>query len=157
LVGSAAFSGAPRAVFIVVDDPEHEERKLLLPVKNNLGPAPRGPAYTLAQVQIADERGVIETSCIRWASEPVNITANEAMAADATDPGSRTAKAEAMEFLEQVLADGPQPVSDINRMAKDHGLTDKTVRSAREALGVKIDREGFKPGSKSMWSLPIAA
>ena len=153
IIGSVAFTGAPRAVFVVVDDPEHEGRKLFLPVKNNLGPAPQGLAYTLAQVQIADERGVIETSSVRWASEPVNITANEAMAADATDPGSRTAKAEAMEFLEQVLANGPQPVSDINRMAKDHGLTDKAVRSARQTLGVKIDREGFGQGLEKRYHL----
>ena len=33
-------------------------------------------------------------------------------------------------------------------------LTIKAIRSAREALGVKIERNGFGPGSKSLWSLP---
>jgi hypothetical protein len=39
-------------------------------------------------------------------------------------------------------------------MAREHGLTPKVVRSAREALGIKIQRDGFGPGGKSMWSLP---
>src|SRR5262245_55421417 len=39
-------------------------------------------------------------------------------------------------------------------MAREHGLTTKVVRSAREALGVRIERDGFGPGSKSLWSLP---
>jgi hypothetical protein len=39
-------------------------------------------------------------------------------------------------------------------MAREHGLTPKAIRSAREAIGVKIDRDGFGPGSKSLWSLP---
>ena len=41
-------------------------------------------------------------------------------------------------------------------MAREHGLTDKAIRSAREALGVKINRNGFGPGSQSLWSLPGA-
>ena len=38
------------------------------------------------------------------------------------------------------------------RMSAD--LTAKAIRSAREALGVKIERNGFGPGSRSLWSLP---
>ena len=39
-----------------------------------------------------------------------------------------------------VLAGGPVGAADVNRMARDHGLTPKVIRSAREALGVKIER-----------------
>jgi hypothetical protein len=42
-------------------------------------------------------------------------------------------------------------------MAREHGLTAKAIRSARETLGVKINRDGFGPGSQSLWSLPKGA
>ena len=68
--------------------------------------------------------------------------------------GRRTAKADAMEFLQAALAGDPVPATEVSRMAHAHSLTPKAIRSAREALGVKIERNGFGPGSKSLWSLP---
>ena len=68
--------------------------------------------------------------------------------------GRRTAKADAMEFLQAALTGDPVPATEVSRMAHEHGLTAKAIRSAREALGVKIERNGFGPGSKSLWSLP---
>ena len=66
----------------------------------------------------------------------------------------RTAKADAMKFLQAALAGDQVPATEVSRMAHEHGLTAKVVRAAREALGVKIERNGFGPGSKSLWSLP---
>ena len=69
-------------------------------------------------------------------------------------PERRTAKADAMEFLQAVLAGDPVPATEVGRMAREHNLTAKAIRSAREALGINIARDGFGPGSKSLWSLP---
>src|SRR6478736_5804856 len=66
----------------------------------------------------------------------------------------RTAKADAMEFLQGVLTGDPVPATEVSSMAHEHGLTAKVVRAAREALGVKIERNGFGPGSIVLWSLP---
>jgi hypothetical protein len=66
---------------------------------------------------------------------------------------TRTAKAKAMVFLKAVLASGPMPAAEVNRIALEHGLTAKGVRSAREALWIKVKRDGFGPGSKWVWSL----
>ena len=65
--------------------------------------------------------------------------------------GRRTAKADAMEFLQGVLTGDPVPATEVNRMARERDLTIKAIRSAREALGVKIERNGFGPGSKSRY------
>ena len=59
-----------------------------------------------------------------------------------------------MEFLRAALAGGPVLAAELSRVAHQRGLTPKAIRSAREALGVKIERNGFGPGSKSLWSLP---
>jgi hypothetical protein len=67
---------------------------------------------------------------------------------------TRTAKAEAMEFLQAALVGDPVPAAELSRVAHERGLTAKAIRSAREALGVEIERNGFGPGSRSLWSLP---
>jgi len=152
-IGSIAFTGAPRTAFAVIEDAEHEGRRLFLHVKNNLARAPQGLAFRLEQCVVAND---ILASRIVWDTEAVSITANAALAADAAGTESWTAKAEAMEFLKAALARGPVPATEVSRMAREHGLTTKVIRSAREGLGVKIERDGFGPGSKSLWSLPEA-
>jgi hypothetical protein len=67
---------------------------------------------------------------------------------------TRTAKADAMEFLQDALAGDPVPAAELSRVAHERGLTPKAIRSAREALGVEIERNGFGPGSRLLWSLP---
>jgi hypothetical protein len=66
----------------------------------------------------------------------------------------RTAKSAAMEFLQGALAGDPVQAAELTWRACEHGLTPKAIRAAREALGVKIERRGFGPRSKSLWSLP---
>jgi hypothetical protein len=66
---------------------------------------------------------------------------------------ARTGKAKAMAFLQVVLASGPRSATEVRRMASEHGLSEKAVRSAREALWIKVKRDGFGPGSKWVWSL----
>jgi putative DNA primase/helicase len=152
-IGSIAFTGAPRAAFAVIEDTENEGRRLFLHAKNNLAPAPQGLAFRMEECLVGD--GIL-ASRTSWDTGPVSITANEALAAEATSSETMTAKAEAIEFLTAALGGEPVPAADINREAHERGLTPKAIRSAREALGVKIERNGFGPGSKSLWSLPRA-
>jgi hypothetical protein len=139
--------------FAVIEDAENEGRILLLHAKNNMAPKPQGLAYRLVQRIIEGEGEGIVASYIAFDSEPVAVSADEALRAN-DGGGDPTAKADAKEFLQGALAAGAVPAAEVNRMARDHGLTTKAVRSAREALGVQIERDGFGPGSKSLWSLP---
>ena len=150
-IGSIAFTGAPRAAFAVIADPENEGRRLFLHAKNNLAAPPQGLAFRLEQSEIEDG---INASRTVFDANPVAITADQAMAAEAAGTDTKTAKAEAMEFLQNALAGEPMAAAELGRIAREHGLTQKAIRSARETLGVKIERDGFGPGSKSVWSLP---
>lgn len=118
--------------FAVIEDAEHEGRRLFLHAKNNLMRAPRGLAFRLEQCLVRDD---IIASRIVWDAEPVAITADETLAADIAGTETRTAKTDAMEFLQNMLAGGPVPKKEADRMAREHGLTPKAVRSAREVLG----------------------
>src|SRR5262245_35558881 len=71
-----------------------------------------------------------------------------------TAPERRTAKADAIKFLQAALAGDPVPATEVSRMAREHNLTAKAIRSAREALGIKIVRHGFGACSTSLRSLP---
>ena len=59
----------------------------------------------------------------------MTLTANEALAAEAFGTETGSAKAEAMEFIRAALADGPMPAKEMERMAREHGLTPKAIRS----------------------------
>ena len=138
----------------MIEDAEDASRRLFLHAKNNLAQAPQGLAFRLEQCLVGN--GIL-ASRIFWDADPVAITANEALAADAAGSETRTAKADAMEFLRPPWPGGQIPAADVKRMAREHGLTDKAIRSAREALGVKVTRNGFGPGSQSLWSLPTGS
>jgi hypothetical protein len=149
-IGSIAFTGAPRAAFAVIEDVDDNGRMLFLHAKNNLAAPPQGLAYRLEQTIICE--GIV-ASRLAWEGEPVAITANQALAAEAAG-SDRSARQEAKEFLEGALAHGPMPAKEVQSMASEHGISPKTLRNAREAMGVKVSRDGFGPGSKSLWSAP---
>jgi putative DNA primase/helicase len=53
--GSIAFVAAARAAFAVIEDPEDDERRLLLQAKNNLGKKCQGLVFRLEQRLVADD------------------------------------------------------------------------------------------------------
>ena len=79
-IGSIAFIGAPRMAFAVIEDADDKDRRLMLAAKNNLAVLSQGLAFKLRQTIIA--KGIV-ASRVDWDAEPVTITANEALAAEA--------------------------------------------------------------------------
>ena len=158
-IGSIAFTGAPRAAFAVIEDAEHEGRRLFLHVKNNLAQKPQGLAFRLEQSLVGND---ILVSHIVWDSEPAAITSDEALAADSAGGETRTAKADCIEFLQALLADGWIEVADITAEAVGAGLhadgkqlkDNKPMRHARAALKVETHRDGFGKGARHFWALP---
>ncbi len=98
--GSLAFVAAARAAFLVSKDPLYPYRRLMLPIKNNLGDDSTGFAY---QIAVA-ENG---TPSVEWEDDPVMTTADEALIPPLTE-GENTAVDEAQEWLKMVL----QQISD---------------------------------------------
>lgn len=113
----------------VTGDAMSEGRQLFLHAKNNLAAPPQGLAFWLEQREV--EEAIVASRAL-FELMPVAITADQAMAAEATGADARTAKAEATEFLQNASANGPTPAAKIMRMAREHGLTQKAIRSARE-------------------------
>lgn len=159
--GSIAFVAAARAAFAVIEDPDDENRCLLLQAKNNLGPKCKGLAFRMEQRLIP---GDILASNVFFESEHVTQSIDEALTASESRGGSgqTSSKEDAAEFLAEILAHGPMDVLEVERQARAAILLDddkrlrqnKAFRDARKALGVLSTRTGFGPGANYVLSLP---
>ena len=146
VTGSLAFVAAARLVFIAAKEPQ-TERRLLLAVKNNLGPPAAGIGFHLAQSFVGND---ILTSYVCWDSQPVTTTADEAIAASNNE--GQTAMKEAMEFLRDELAASPQAAQDIKKAAASAGFSWATIRRAKDELKIRSVKGGLQDGW--LWELP---
>ena len=150
IIGSVAFVNQARAALIVTPDADDETRMLLMPSKSNLAPLKHGLAYRINDALCPAT--MVRSSRMGWELAPVTITADQALAAHFEDDTAKTAKDEAVEFLSDTLSAGPMSVTDVNAKARAAGHSSKSIRSAREALGIKPEKSGFEGGWQ--WSLP---
>jgi hypothetical protein len=145
--GSLAFVAAARAVFVITADKDDETRRLLLPLKNNIGNDRTGYAY---QIDAVSRPGEIETCRIAWEPESVTVTADEALAP--RDGESRVKKVEAAAgWLRVLLADCPVPQTEVEALAEAAGHSWGTLRRAADEIGVIKAKRSF--GGPSLWSL----
>ncbi|ODT74783.1 MAG: hypothetical protein ABS69_11595 [Nitrosomonadales bacterium SCN 54-20] len=145
--GSLAFVAAARAAFLVTRDKGDPNRRLFLPLKNNLGPDASGMAY-----RIEEANGV---PYIAWEDERVSISADEALGRDDDGDHETTLADSAAEWLIDLLSDGPVPSNDVKKHAREAGYSDATIRRAQAALGIKPRRvDGAAADGKWVWTLP---
>ena len=137
-IGSIAFVAAARAAFAVLEDPNDKDRRLFLHAKNNLAEPPQGLAFQLEQVVVGE--GIV-TSRVDWEPEPITTTADEVLTATGK---SNLALAEAEDFLEALLADGPVPSKEVDAEAEEAGITKATLRRAKASLGITSYKDGMK-------------
>ena len=156
ILGSVGFVNVVRMAFIVTTDANDKSRRLFIPSKPNITAQQPGLAFRIEQTLVEDERGAktIVATRIVWEPEPVMMTADEALGALRSDgePGEKTAKADAIEFLRETLADGPKAAGEVIQLAQAMGLTDKPLRAARTELGIKPKRSDQRYGL--VWALP---
>jgi putative DNA primase/helicase len=140
-MGSTGIIAAARAAFLVT---EHEEQLMLLPVKNNVAPKQGGLTYKIVSKTI--ERGIV-TSCIEW----TGLT--DTNADDALSQPRAPKKNDAIEFLNDILKNGPVSVNEITSQSEKMGITWSTVRRAYDDLGIEAIKEKKFQG-KWLWHTP---
>jgi putative DNA primase/helicase len=142
-VGSIAFVGAARSGYIVTKDPNDEEARLLLPVKQNVAPGDqKGLVFKIegSEVNGRDDE-VIETSRVVWGGY-TDIVADDALVALGTKDETQLDVAET--FLKHALRDGPVPVKEMEARAKEEGISLRTLRRAKEQLKVRSVKRGLQ-------------
>lgn len=150
-MGSLAFIAAARAGWLVVEDENDPAKRLLLPTKMNLAVRPTGMAFSLR-----DSSAPGDVPCIAWSAEPVNLSADDALAAIAghggDDDGRKGALGEATDFLRHELAGGAKPSGDVKKAAQAAGIAPRTLDRARAELCIVAAPDGF--GGPWTWALP---
>lgn len=143
-LGSIDLAAAARSVLLVAPHPDNRKLRVLAHVKSNLVEA--GVSLTFA----------IGPTGFEWVGTE-NIQADRLLGPP-TDPDEKSRLEEAVEFLRQMLADGPVPAREIEQAAKEAGITTMTLRRAKEVLGVRVSREHL-PGEgrgkgRWVWAMP---
>ncbi len=149
--GSIGIVGAARVGLLIAGDPEDETetRRVLAVSKSNLAEKADSLAYHLE----TDE----ELACgrIRWDGASTHTAAG--LLSIPPNDDERSAQGEAVEFLREFLADGPQPAREVIAAAKAIGISESTLQKSKRRAGVTTKRDGFGPGHQSRWRLDDAS
>lgn len=142
--GSLAFVAAARAVYSVVKDPDDPDKRLFLPIKNNLGDDRTGFAYYI-------EQAANNSPMIQWEPEPVETTLEEM--ADAVTERKPRPIDHAIKWLQAALTEGEVAADELKERAESVGIAWRTVERAKSKLGIDAQKHAFD--GKWMWSLPV--
>lgn len=147
-LGSRAFTGIARAVWHLSHDRENPSRRLLLPGKNNLSEKGKGLAFSI----------VPEPARVCWEKAPVEMSADDALAAENADrrkPGPDAEELKRAEtWLREILSDGPVESERIKKEGRGEDFSWRTLKRAKDEIGVKARRQGFGAGGKWVWDPP---
>lgn len=145
--GSLAFVAASRAAYAVLKDKNDPDRRLFLPIKNNIGNDKLGFAFRIESVTLPSG---IKTSKIVFEPEAVTEQADEVLADQATDE-ERSELEGAKDFLQELCIIGPT-AKQVYVRAEEAGYSKATIRRAQKALNIKPSKDG-KSGPW-VWRLP---
>jgi putative DNA primase/helicase len=129
--GNIAFVAQARTVLAVGEDSETPGRRLLVPVKNNLGPFPPALAFRLTGAGLV------------WEPVPIQGSAEDLLSVD--EPGTRTDRRErdaAQQFLRDALTGGPVASKELMADAAANGIAQRTVWRAKSELAIVAERHG---------------
>jgi hypothetical protein len=154
---SLAYGATARHAYGIIDDPDNH-RKLFVKGKNNLAPKDQKTlAFSFNEREVGTDKKTglpIVAPYIVWHTETVDITATEALQA-AAESKSPSARETAKRFLEALVSDGPVEAKDVSEAAEANGISQRTLRRARDELGVEVKKDGpIMDGSRTWrWHL----
>lgn len=155
-MGSKGFTTATRSVLGVGEHPQQPGERLCVLAKANMVNKDAVPAVRFrietALLPSLDEDNLepVDTSRAVFLGEEHGVNPNSILA---VDDDTKTAMAEAIEFLESALANGRKLRKDLVRIGKQEGISDRTLDRAAKQLGVESWRDQVA-GGPAWWSLP---
>ena len=137
--GARSFGALPRSVWAMGRD-ETGERTIIAPVKMNLvkQEEKRSRAFHIESSSAEPDMPVVT-----WCDEDVDISASELLGAKVS-----RAKDEAADWLRDMLADGPMPSREILDHATQAGLAERTLRRAKDEVGVIVEPDRGEDGRR---------
>lgn len=149
--GSIGWIGAMRVGFLVGEDPNNPDARILAPSKTNLSAKPPALRFRVESAWA----GEIPTCRIRWEGR-AETTARELLSPPVADRRSPD-RQECAEWLAQRLTGGTAVArAELLREAAAKGFSESLLKRAGDDLGVRAEREG-RIGGGTLWSLPVLA
>ncbi|MGE5192151.1 MAG: hypothetical protein ACM3U2_06570, partial [Deltaproteobacteria bacterium] len=108
-------------------------------VKMNLAPDVEGLG-----LRIAPE------GTVAWDPEPVRLSADRAM----EEEKEARKLQKAMDWLQASLANGSQPANEIIQQGRECGISKWMLRSAKNLMGISVQKHGYNGDTHWRWSLP---
>ncbi len=137
-MGSIDFAAAARSILLVGRDPDDQNKRAVIQTKNSLAEMSNAVGFTL-------ERGEF-----LWTGQS-DLTAAR-MFKNEPDDEERSTLADAKEFLEQELSDGPVESATLKKAAQEQGISYATLRRAKDNMKIESVKTGGK-GAKWAWKL----
>jgi putative DNA primase/helicase len=160
IIGSIAWAAAARAAWAVIRDPDDDDRRLLLSLKNNIARESLGMAYRIVGPPGDGMPAALSgVGRIEWESEPLSVRADDVLGAPRGEgvPNRAPARAEAANFLRELLKNSPVASEQIKIEAKAAGVAWAAVRRAKEDLRIVPRKSGFGENARWCWVLPDAS
>jgi putative DNA primase/helicase len=132
--GSVAITAMTRTSWAIAKDRDDPLRRLVLPIKSNIGPDEHGMAY-----RIVDGR-------LEWEISPVSISADEALEHNPKRNGKPRAIELAEKWLREYLAHGDQESEELLQAAEKAGHSRRTIFRVKEKIGFNAYKDGVKNG-----------
>jgi hypothetical protein len=147
-MGSLAYIAAARAAWTISADPADSNRRLFLPLKNNLAESAKGLAFTI-------ESPAGGGPLIRWLPETIDARPSAA-AASCRLPGRPNDERQfAIDWLRRHLTKGQSPMQQIRKAADAHGIAWGTLRRAFRDLGAQAVFKRQDRHIRWDWKLPV--
>jgi hypothetical protein len=144
--GSIAFIAACRSAWLVGRDPEKPGRHVLAQVKNNLAPPQPSLAFAI-QLHESGHPVISWQGASTW-------SANELLLAAGKAPRPGPVGDRALEFLADLLIDGPKTSREVWIAAQEAGLSQRTIERAKRELDIRSPRVMVDKKQICYWLLP---
>jgi len=142
---SIGIIGVARSGLLLANHPEDENRRVLAPLKSNLGKFAPSLVFELTEA----ENGAVR---VEWGEE-TRLGADALLAVSAS-PKRRSALDVAKDFVQAVLKDESVPSTRLEEEALSTGISPATLRRAKEALGVTSNKDGKGPWLSALPDVP---
>lgn len=141
-LGSISWRASARSVLLVGKDEETSEIAIIQ-TKNNLAEN--------SKIAVGFE---IRDGQFYWASKPSSLTAERILAQPKNDE-AKAEQNEAVEFLREALGDGERTSKEVQKEAKNNGITQYALRKAKLLLGVESIKKGGNFGGENEWYMRL--
>ena len=143
VMGSLGFVAAARSVYAIVRDPGDPDKKLLLPIKNNLGPDTEGFRFRIK----TDHKQKIVPRPVRlqWDKEAIDETCiDEILSVSSHKQATEEKKAKIRIWLHRAIRPGQKMASKtFAKERKKRGFSERLVRELLPDFGYKrVQRKG---------------